>query len=83
MSTSTKVGTGNAVIHTAFFAVTKKTQHVWEGMGIILLAWGRDRIFPQFFRRIGMGQDFLEGSGRERFENPVPCYPLVYVCVGQ
>ncbi len=59
------------VIFTVFFTVTdrfqpKKHNREWEGMGVILLGLGWDRISPQFFRGIGMGQDFFlwEWDGR-------------------
>ncbi len=47
-------------------------------MGVILPGLERDRIFSQFFRGIGTGRDFFfVGVGRERFENPLPCHPLL------
>ncbi len=38
---------------------------------------GRDGIFPQFF--VGLGRDEINfvGVGRERFENSLPCHPLI------
>ncbi len=39
---------------------------------------GTGRDFPQFFRGIGTGRYYFVGVGRERFENSLPCHPLVY-----
>ncbi len=51
-------------------------------MGVILPGVERDGIFPQFFRGIGTGRDsFFVGVGRERFENSLPCHPLVQIQV--
>ncbi len=47
-------------------------------MGVILPEVERDGIFPNLFRGIGMGRYyFFVGVGREKFENPLPCYPLL------
>ncbi len=54
-------------------------------MGVILLGLGRDGtgFSPSFF--VWLGRDgifffFFVGVGRERFENSLPCHPLVWVC---
>ncbi len=48
-------------------------------MGVILLGLGRDGIFPQFFSWDWDGTGFIfVGVGRERFENPLPCHPLLH-----
>ncbi len=50
-------------------------------MGVILPGVERDGIFPQFFRGIGMGREIFVGVRRERFENSLPCHPLLRTCV--
>ncbi len=44
-------------------------------MGFILPGLERDRIFPQFFRGIGMGQDFFCGSGTGEVWKSTPVSP--------
>ncbi len=52
-------------------------------MGVILPGVERDGIFPQFFVGLGREEIHFVGVGRERFENSLPCHPLVcvYLCV--
>ncbi len=63
------------------------TTREWEGMGVIHLGLGRDGISSSCF--VGLGRDgkgfififvFFVGVGRERFESPFPCHPLVWIC---
>ncbi len=69
-------------------AKKKTTTREWEGMGVILPGVERDGTFLQFFRGIGTGRDkfswdwdgkrlIFVGLGRERFENSLPCHPLL------
>ncbi len=55
-------------------------------MGVILPGVEWDGIFPQIFRGIGSGRDYFSWDwdgkrlifvGRERFENSLPCHPLL------
>ncbi len=48
-------------------------------MGVILPGVERDGIFPQFFSWDWDGKRFIfVGVGRERFENSLPCHPLIH-----
>ncbi len=58
----------------------KKPTWEWEGMGVILP--GVERDFPPVFSWDWDGKRLIfVGVRRERFENSLPCHPLLRTCV--